>query len=78
MDGEVTDDNIKQFYNAYIAGMIKPSLKSEPIPESQTEAVYNLVGKTFTEKVNDRKKDVLVLFYSKSCEYSKAFMPKYI
>jgi protein disulfide-isomerase A1 len=48
MEGEVTEDNIKDFHNDFAAGMIKPSLKSEPIPESQFEAVYKLVGKSFS------------------------------
>lgn len=78
MDGQVTADNIKNFYSDFIAGLIKPSLKSEPIPESQTEDLYKLVGKTFSEKVNDKNKDVLVLFYSDSCEHCKALMPKYM
>jgi hypothetical protein len=34
MDGQVTADNIKNFYSDFIAGLIKPSLKSDPIPES--------------------------------------------
>jgi len=46
------------------AGKLEPQLKSQPIPETQDESVFNLVGKQFDEIVFDDSKDVFVEFYA--------------
>jgi len=59
----------------YLADKLEPVLKSEPIPESQDESVYTLVGKAFEEVVFDDKKDVFVEFYAPWCGHCKRLKP---
>lgn len=61
---EVTTDSVKEWVTSFIAGTLQPTLKSQPIPESQDEAVYNLVGKEFEQVVLQDDKDVFVEFYA--------------
>lgn len=48
----------------YLDGKLLPKLKSQPIPESQDESVFVLVGDQFDEVVFDDTKDVFVEFYA--------------
>ena len=61
---EFTVTAVDAWVEKYVSGELEPSLKSQPIPESQTEAVYTLVGKSFEDVVFDDLKDVFVEFYA--------------
>jgi protein disulfide-isomerase A1 len=61
---EFSAANIQEIVDGYLAGTLQPSLKSQPIPETQDEPVFTLVGKQFDEVVFDDKKDVFVEFYA--------------
>ncbi|KAG6868519.1 hypothetical protein C0993_001620 [Termitomyces sp. T159_Od127] len=61
---EVTPEAIGDWVEKYLAGKLEPTLKSQPIPETQDNAVYTLVGKSFDEVVFDDSKDVFVEFYA--------------
>jgi protein disulfide-isomerase A1 len=61
---EVTADAVKEWVASFVAGTLQPTLKSQPIPESQDEAVYDLVGKEFERVVFQDDKDVFVEFYA--------------
>ncbi|KIK68097.1 hypothetical protein GYMLUDRAFT_191150 [Collybiopsis luxurians FD-317 M1] len=72
---EVSTDAVKNWAKAYLDGELQPELKSEPIPESQDESVYNLVGKEFEKVVFDDSKDVFVEFYASWCGHCKRLKP---
>ncbi|KAI1639481.1 protein disulfide isomerase [Biscogniauxia mediterranea] len=74
---EITYDAILSFVEDFSAGKIEPSLKSEPIPETQEGAVTVVVGKTYDQIVLDDTKDVLIEFYAPWCGHCKALAPKY-
>ncbi|KAK7470599.1 protein disulfide-isomerase precursor [Stygiomarasmius scandens] len=72
---EVTPAAASEWVSAFVKGELQPQLKSQPIPESQDEAVFNLVGKQFDEVVFDDAKDVFVEFYATWCGHCKRLKP---
>jgi protein disulfide-isomerase A1 len=75
--GEFTVEAVQEWVSGVVEGKIEPNVRSQPIPESQSEAVYTLVGKSFDEVVLDDTKDVLVEFYAPWCGHCKTLAPKY-
>ncbi|KAL0939111.1 protein disulfide isomerase [Colletotrichum truncatum] len=76
-DKKITHDDIAKFVKDFVAGKIEPSIKSEPIPESQDGPVTVVVAKNYDQIVLDDKKDVLIEFYAPWCGHCKALAPKY-
>jgi len=72
---EVTPEAVDEWVVAFLAGKLEPTLKSQPIPETQNEAVYTLVGKSFDDVVFDDSKDVFVEFYASWCGHCKRLAP---
>ena len=69
---EITEKDIGQFVEDVLSGKIEPSIKSEPIPESQEGPVTVIVAHTFQDLVINNDKDVLVEFYAPWCGHCKA------
>ncbi|KAG9127934.1 protein disulfide-isomerase precursor [Ceratobasidium sp. 392] len=59
----------------FVAGKLTPKLKSDPVPETQDEASYTLVGSQFDEVVFDDSKDVFAEFYAPWCGHCKRLKP---
>merc|ERR1712228_212996 len=58
-DGKVTDaDALKTYFDGYSAGSLQAHLKSEPVPESNDEPVFVLVGSEFENDVGKAFADV--------------------
>jgi protein disulfide-isomerase A1 len=74
---EITADAIKGFVDDFVAGKLEPSVKSEPIPETQEGPVITVVAKNYNDVVLDDTKDVLIEFYAPWCGHCKALAPKY-
>lgn len=74
---EITHDAIAAFVDDFSAGKIEPSIKSEPIPETQEGPVTVVVAKNYNDIVLDDTKDVLIEFYAPWCGHCKALAPKY-
>ncbi|KAF8621650.1 hypothetical protein AX15_007667 [Amanita polypyramis BW_CC] len=72
---EVTVETVSELVQLYVEGKIEPTLKSEPIPESQDEPVYVIVGKNFEQIVLDDSKDVFIEFYATWCGHCKRLKP---
>jgi protein disulfide-isomerase A1 len=76
-DKEITAAAIKSFVEDFVSGKMEPSVKSEPIPETQEGPVTVIVAKNYNDIVLDDTKDVLVEFYAPWCGHCKALAPKY-
>ncbi|PWN26169.1 hypothetical protein BDZ90DRAFT_233311 [Jaminaea rosea] len=68
--------SIHDFTTQYLAGKLKPSIKSEPVPKEQDGPVHVLVADEF-DLIFDEKKDVLVEFYAPWCGHCKKLAPTY-
>lgn len=77
MTKEFSPAAVKEFIKKLKAGEVEAYIKSEPIPETNDEAVKVVVGKTFDEIVNDPTKDVLIEFYAPWCGHCKTLEPKF-
>jgi len=73
----IAKDAVTQWVNKFLAGEIQPTIKSEPIPESNNEPVRTVVANNFEAVVNDPTKDVLVEFYAPWCGHCKKLAPIY-
>lgn len=67
----IKEEDVEKFVSDYLDGKIKPSVKSQPIPESNDEPVKVIVADNFKEVVMDKKKDVLIEFYAPWCGHCK-------
>ena len=56
---KITSKDIGAFAAEYISGKLSPSVKSEPIPETQDGPVHVVVAHNYDEIVLDESKDVL-------------------
>lgn len=61
---EITTVTVKSVVEAFLSGTLQPTLKSQPVPNTQDEAVFTLVGKEFDKVVSQRDKYIFVEFYA--------------
>ncbi|KAG5436865.1 hypothetical protein PCANB_001618 [Pneumocystis canis] len=74
---ELRMETVDAFFSSYLSGKLTPTIRSEPVPDSQDGPVVVVVANSFQEIVIDSKKDVLLEFYAPWCGHCKNLAPKY-
>ena len=74
---QLSEEVFRTFVGDFIEGKLKPSIKSEPVPEVQQGPVIVVVGHTYEDLVINNEKDVLLDYYTQSCVPCKAMAPIY-
>ncbi len=76
----MTSQLIKYFHTKlqdYLAGELKPFIRSQPKPKKDKSSVVTIVGSTFQDIVLDPSKHVLIEFYAPWCGHCKKLEPEY-
>jgi len=76
-DRELTEANIEQYFDDFVAGRIKPSFKSEKVtPEEMRTPLVKLNFDHFNEFVEEYD-NTLIMFHSLDCVHCKKLKPQY-
>lgn len=74
--GEISTDALSTHFTSFLAGNIKPTLKSEPLdPSDTTGNVVTLKGDSFNDLVINNNRNVFVEFYAPWCGHCKKLAP---
>lgn len=78
-DFEYSEKNLEAWVDDMIAGKIDPARKSEPIPDPEENKgpVYNVVGDSWADVVEDPEKDVIVAQVAEWCGHCNKLKPIY-
>ena len=74
---ELSEYELDKFVEAFIHGKLKPTIKSEPVPDVQKRPVIDVVALNYDEIVMTKEKDVLLEFCTQRCGPCRAFRPTY-
>lgn len=69
---EINAKDVGKFIQDVLDNKVEPSIKSEPVPETQEGPVTVVVARSYKELILDNEKDVLLEFYAPWCGHCKA------
>lgn len=70
----LTEQEVGAFVEGFLSGKMKPSVKSEPVPEKNDGPVTVIVAHNYEDVVLDNTKDVLVEYYAPWCGHCKSYV----
>eukprot|EP01053_Blabericola_migrator_P013225 Blabericola_migrator_1__13224@NODE_917_length_6065_cov_346_982161_g638_i0_p1_GENE_NODE_917_length_6065_cov_346_982161_g638_i0NODE_917_length_6065_cov_346_982161_g638_i0_p1_ORF_typecomplete_len462_score99_50Thioredoxin/PF00085_20/5_3e30Thioredoxin/PF00085_20/0_0021Thioredoxin/PF00085_20/4_9e24Thioredoxin_6/PF13848_6/85Thioredoxin_6/PF13848_6/9_7e06Thioredoxin_6/PF13848_6/8_3e22Thioredoxin_6/PF13848_6/1_3e02Thioredoxin_6/PF13848_6/0_039Calsequestrin/PF01216_17/7_7e18Calsequestrin/PF01216_17/6_3e02 len=71
----ITEKALTKFIESVKAGKAKKFLKSEPVPETNNEAVKAVVGQNFSDMILKKDRDVFLKIYAPWCGHCKKLAP---
>ena len=74
---QLSKHELDSFVQDFLDGKLMPTIKSEPVPETQEGPVTVVVGYSFEDLVINNEKDVLLEYYTQSCGPCKALAPTF-
>jgi protein disulfide-isomerase A1 len=73
---EITSSSLLLFYEKYQKSLLFPYTLSQDLPKKPTEnRVHVVVYQTFESIIKDSAKNVLLMYYTPYCSYSKSLLP---
>lgn len=72
---DITKEAVEEFVAQVVAGDVKPSLRSEPVPEKNDGPVKTVVGNNYDAIVNNVENDVFLELYATWCGHCKKLAP---
>jgi protein disulfide-isomerase A1 len=72
---ELLKQDLDKFVENFINGKLKPTIKSEPVPEMQKSPLVEVVTLSYDEIVMNKDKDIFMEFYTQWCVPCKALLP---
>lgn len=72
---ELLKQDLDKFVESFMNGKLKPTIKSEPVPEMQKSPLVEVVALSYDEIVMNKDKDVFMEFYTQWCVPCKALLP---
>lgn len=73
----LTIGQVGPFVEDFLGGRLAPTVKSEPVPSTQSGPVTKVVATSFDDVVLDNSRDVLVYYFKEDCPYCQALNPAY-
>ena len=74
---DLSENAIREVVDDFLAGTLESSIKSDPVPTTQEGPVTNVVTDSYEEIIINNERDVIVLYYSPTCQHCKAIAPSY-
>jgi protein disulfide-isomerase A1 len=74
---ELSEQKLDKFLADFMNGKLKPTIKSQPLPEMQKGPVIDVVALNYDDIVVNNEKDVLIEFYTQWCVPCRALLPTY-
>lgn len=76
-NGDLVEKDVEEYIQKFKKNELIPFFKSEKPPKKNEGPIFEVVGDTFEEIVQDEEHDVILEYYLSYCKHCKNFAPEY-